>query len=115
MNPHFPLDYVHDFFGGPGSDLPFRIVVVFGATAAPRVVFYDRRFTHGFPENGGHGQQISAYYLETLLEGPARADGLCLDGGVPNWTIRRDVWTQLSGYLQTVARQWQRQTGESIT
>lgn len=102
-----PLTYTRDFFGGPQSDLPFRAVIVYGATVSPRVVFHDRRFIQGFPENGDNGQQISAYYLETLLDGSA-AFGLCLDGGVPDWTVTAESYRPLQDWFLNVSRQMRR-------
>jgi hypothetical protein len=34
---------------------------------------------------GEDGQFVSSYYLQTLLE--HKGEGLCLDGGVPAWTV----------------------------
>jgi len=44
------------------------------------VEFYDTRFPHT-----EHGQFVSRYYASTLL--PWKGGGLCLDGGVPNWSL----------------------------
>jgi hypothetical protein len=47
----------------------------------PMVEFYDARYPHT-----PHGQFVSRYYLSTFMEVPG---GLCLDGGVPSWTLER--------------------------
>ena len=44
------------------------------------VEFYDIRYPHT-----EYGQFVSRYYAKTLL--PHRGGGLCLDGGIPNWTL----------------------------
>jgi len=43
------------------------------------VSFYDARYEHK-----DLGQFVSKYYIKTILEGNS---GLCLDGGVPDWSI----------------------------
>lgn len=46
----------------------------------PLVEFYDSRYPHT-----EFGQFVSCYYVSTILESDDR--GLCLDGGVPDWSI----------------------------
>lgn len=50
----------------------------------PMVKFYDHTYA-GF---GPLGQYVADYYVETLLTGN-QDHGLCLNGGVPVWTIDR--------------------------
>ena len=45
------------------------------------VIFYDNRYKDGFT---GYGQAISKYYKRTILYSDG---GLCLDGGIPEWSI----------------------------
>jgi len=47
---------------------------------SPLVEFYDTRYPHT-----EYGQFVSRYYAKTLL--PHRGGGLCLDGGIPNWSL----------------------------
>ena len=47
------------------------------------VQFYDNRQSKEV--FGEDGQFVSSYYLQTLLE--HKGGGLCLDGGVPAWTV----------------------------
>lgn len=69
------------------NGIPFRVVYenrVYrsGAIAAiPTVAFYDARY-----DFDAHGQFVSDYGLDTLLE-RQRGYGLTLQGGVPNWDI----------------------------
>lgn len=82
-----------DFIAGNG--VPMRVRIVYAGDtyglknclvhedARPLVEFYDRRFEHT-----EHGQFISRYYLNSLLE--RGYDGLLLDGGVPNWCVSAD-------------------------
>lgn len=69
------------------NGIPFRVVYenrVYrtGAIAAmPTVAFYDARY-----DFDAHGQFVSDYNLETLLE-RQKGYGLTLQGGVPNWDI----------------------------
>lgn len=53
----------------------------------PMVEFYDADYAgkRGFTSLG---QFVSRYYLKTLTERPIA--GLCLDGGVPKWSIRAE-------------------------
>jgi hypothetical protein len=44
------------------------------------VEFYDVRYPHT-----EFGQFVSRYYVSTILE--RERNGLCLDGGVPDWSI----------------------------
>jgi hypothetical protein len=68
--------------------IPFR--VVYGkrlysggmVAAMPAVAFYDRRFDFAY----AHGQFVSEYALETLLE-RQRGYGLDLQTGVTDWRI----------------------------
>lgn len=50
----------------------------------PMVEFYDADYA-GKPGLWSLGQFVSRYYLKTLTAHPIA--GLCLDGGVPKWSI----------------------------
>ena len=56
----------------------------------PVAEFYDTR--HG----EGRGQFVQRYYVETLL---ARGSGLCLMGGVPEWSLSGDDMRKVREYL----------------
>lgn len=58
----------------------------------PQVVFYDVRYKHT-----PLGQQITAYYLETLLQRPVY--GLMLDGGIPDWTLSKEDFAKVQAWL----------------
>ena len=73
------------------TGLEFNVVVVPVGAAYGRddcltndgklmVEFYDARYLHT-----EHGQFVTRYNAETLL--PWKGNGLCLDGGVPNWSL----------------------------
>ena len=64
------------------------------------VEFYDPKYTKGF---GPDGQFVSRYYIYTLLGHEPGRVGLCLDGGIPEWSISpqgvREVQRYLRGFL----------------
>lgn len=64
---------------------------------APMVEFYDARFTHG--ADGARGQFVSRYYVETLINS-YYPHGLCLDGGVPAWSVSADGMQQVIEYIK---------------
>ena len=66
-----------------GRDLCLTHESKFNFGDDPLVEFYDARYPHC----GEIGQFVSRYYRSTLMEKPAPARGLCLDGGVPEWSI----------------------------
>jgi hypothetical protein len=61
----------------------------------PLVEFYDPRH----PETK-LGQFVSRYCLSTLLKGNF-PDGLCLQGGVPSWSVSAHVMRQVQSWLST--------------
>jgi hypothetical protein len=58
------------------------------------VAFYDTRYEHS-----NFGQFVSRYYIDTILKGTA---GLCLDGGVPEWTISAAGMARVREHLRFV-------------
>lgn len=77
---------------------------------APMVEFYDATYADdslpgGPPGFGPWGQFVSRYHGATLLEGTpedAARRGLCLDGGVPQWTIDRVTMVKVRGWLASM-------------
>jgi hypothetical protein len=67
-------------------------------TKPPMVEFYDSRFIHG--ADGDRGQFVSRYYVDTLLE--RNTGGLCLDGGVPSWTVSAEDMNIVRDFLKGV-------------
>lgn len=61
--------------------------------ADPLVEFYDTRYAHTH-----RGQFVSRYYRSTLLEHP-QGRGLCLDGGIPEWSIGAEPLAFVRGWL----------------
>ena len=66
---------------------------------APMIEFYDSRFTHG--ADGARGQFVTRYYIETLTDSGC-PNGLCLDGGVPAWTVSPEGMQQVLEYIEEV-------------
>jgi hypothetical protein len=62
--------------------------------ADPVIEFYDRRYNHS--ENG---QFVSRYSMITLLE-HEKDNGLCLQGGVPDWNITADSMFAIVSWLE---------------
>jgi hypothetical protein len=62
-------------------------------TKGPMIEFYDSRYAHT-----PRGQFVSRYYLSTLLE--REPAGLCLDGGVPAWTVSAEGMKKIMEYIQ---------------
>lgn len=64
----------------------------------PLVEFYDTRYPHT-----EYGQFVTRYYVETILgtDKWGRGEGgLCLDGGVPSWTVGKQDMDTVRKYLQ---------------
>lgn len=66
----------------------------------PGVIFYDFEYAE-FKSFGPRGQQVSTYFVETMLEGgPTVWDrGLCLQGGITKWTIDGATMKTIRGWL----------------
>ena len=67
--------------------------------ADPLVEFYDTR--QAGPKFGPRGQFVSRYDLSTLLDHRPGA-GLCLQGGVPSWTVTGADFERVAAFLRTV-------------
>jgi hypothetical protein len=61
------------------------------------VEFYDSRFDH--KSGMGRGQFVNRYYTSTILSGEY-PNGLCLDFGIPEWTISANGMQQVADYLR---------------
>jgi hypothetical protein len=66
---------------------------------APLVEFYDTRYNPS--DFMGRGQFVSRYYVDTIL-GSDYPGGLCLDGGVPEWTVGPAAMLQVKEYIAGV-------------
>jgi hypothetical protein len=66
-------------------------------TKAPMVEFYDARYTD--KSFADRGQFVSRYYIETLTDSGCPR-GLCLDGGVPEWSVSAEGMIQVLQYIQ---------------
>lgn len=66
----------------------------------PMVEFYDADYDFDRDDEGNVlGQFVTRYYLKTLLD-KAPGTGLCLDGGVPVWSIDARAFAAVAGILQ---------------
>tara|TARA_R110000868_G_scaffold8513_3_gene44072 strand:- start:18543 stop:18839 length:297 start_codon:yes stop_codon:yes gene_type:complete len=64
----------------------------------PMVEFYDARYPHT-----EYGQFVARYYVETILEGDGygpKDSGLCLDGGIPEWTVSQEDMVTVRNFLK---------------
>ncbi len=59
----------------------------------PMVEFYDSRYPLT-----PRGQFVSRYFIETLTE--REPAGLCLDGGIPDWTVSAEGMKQVLEYIK---------------
>lgn len=55
----------------------------------PLIEFYDAHNKYTGEKGAEFGQFVSRYYLKSLTSDGRFDTGLCLDGGVPVWTIDR--------------------------
>lgn len=71
----------------------------------PLIEFYDGARAGDWPDafSGNLGQFVSRYYLSTLAETTWWGDGLCLDGGVPEWTVAGDSLARALNMIKEVA------------
>lgn len=58
------------------------------------VTFYDCRYEHK-----DLGQFVSRYYIKTIMEMEGNS-GLCLDGGVPEWTISHSGMNRIRAWIK---------------
>jgi hypothetical protein len=65
---------------------------------ASMVEFYDSRYD--FPDFMGRGQFVSRYYISILEEGNRDGRGLCLDGGIPEWSVSAEGMKQVLEYIK---------------
>lgn len=67
----------------------------------PMIEFWDARYDH-VP---GRGQFVTRYFVSTILDGLDNASyplGLCLDFGVPSWTVSPNGMRQIVDYLRSM-------------
>ena len=70
------------------------------------IAFYDRRFRFP-PFHPDYGQFIAEYVLPSLLSSlSSTSSGLCLHGGVPDWTIDAPTMAIIRAYLYQVLKQF---------
>lgn len=86
------------------SGIPFRVVYgkrtyLSGKESVNVLVsFYDRRY----PSLGEHGQFVSDYYPETLMD-DRLTSGLNLHGGEDDWSIDAKTMSLVFGWLEQFA------------
>ena len=59
---------------------------------SPLIEFYDPRYQHT-----PHGQFVSRYSVSTIMD---HTGGLCLDGGVPEWTVSAADMAEIRAWLR---------------
>lgn len=68
-------------------------------TKDPMIEFYDSRFKSGWDQE--RGQFVMRYYVETLINN-YYPRGLCLDGGVPAWSVSAEGMQQVIEFIEGV-------------
>ena len=68
-------------------------------TKGPMIEFYDSRFKSGWDQE--RGQFVMRYYVETLINN-YYPRGLCLDGGVPAWSVSAEGMQQVIEFIEGV-------------
>lgn len=66
-------------------------------TKGPMVEFYDSRFKSGWDKE--RGQFVTRYCVETLINS-YYPRGLCLDGGVPAWSVSAEGMQQVIAFIE---------------
>lgn len=66
-------------------------------TKGPMIEFYDSRFKSGWDQE--RGQFVMRYYFETLINN-YYPRGLCLDGGVPAWSVSAEGMQQVIEFIE---------------
>jgi hypothetical protein len=64
---------------------------------AAMIEFYDSRFPSGWDQE--RGQFVTRYYVNTL-RGNLYPNGLCLDGGVPAWSLTAEEMKEVLEFLE---------------
>lgn len=77
--------------------------LLFTNTEKPFVEFYDMRSNE--LERDTRGQFVSSYYLSDILD-RCLENGLCLDGGVPSWTISSEGIKKVINFILEYAKEW---------
>lgn len=72
----------------------------------PLVEFYDARYVFAGEAGAEFGQFVSRYYLTTLRKSrePRCQHGLCLEGGVPDWTVDAEAMQTVHALLDNWTR-----------
>lgn len=79
----------------------------------PIVRWYDGRYPHKKEGKIVLGQFVSSYYITTMLgdEFGARlgdSGGLCLDGGVPDWSVSQECAQEVADFLEESVPDWKK-------
>jgi len=65
--------------------------------SSPQIEFYDDRNTN--KTFGERGIFITRYYVSTFLDGYASGVRLCLNGGIPEWTVESDDYSNIVNWV----------------
>ena len=79
----------------------------------PTVKWYDGRYPHDKEGKIVLGQFVASYYITTMLgdEFGARigdSGGLCLDGGVPDWSVSQECAKEVADFLEESIPDWKK-------
>tara|TARA_R100001509_G_scaffold165213_1_gene145785 strand:- start:114 stop:533 length:420 start_codon:yes stop_codon:yes gene_type:complete len=79
----------------------------------PIVIWYDGRYPHDKEGKIVLGQCVSGYYITTMLgdEFGARlgdSGGLCLDGGIPDWSVSQECAKEVADFLEESVPNWKK-------
>lgn len=64
------------------------------------VEFYDARYD--FKSGCGWGQFVSRYFASTIMEDYHVHRGICLDGGIPAWSIDADTFKLVRDWIASL-------------
>lgn len=109
--PEFPIIKK---FVDPETNQPWTVVIKDeDPIREPTVRWYDSRYPHDKEGKIVLGQFVSSYYITTMLgdEFGARlgdSGGLCLDGGVPDWSVSQECAKEVADFLEESVPDWKK-------
>jgi hypothetical protein len=101
-------------FVDPENSQPWTVVIQDPEyKQEPIVRWYDGRYPHKKEGKIVLGQFVSSYYITTMLgdEFGARlgdSGGLCLDGGVPDWSVSQECAKEVADFLEESVPDWKK-------
>ena len=101
-------------FVDPETNQPWTVVIKDeDPIQEPTVRWYDNRYPHDKEGKIVLGQFVSSYYITTMLgdEFGARlgdSGGLCLDGGIPDWSVSQECAKEVADFLEESVPDWKK-------